>query len=151
MVTSEDVSFAKVEDLVQLAAFAYNTYKEVDLDVSPPDFDVINATVLDCIINHVPLVIRNPHNPALLDACLLMNYSSSWWSSETVLHQLFFYVKPGARNGENITALLDAAKEYGTMNNLAVVQDIVGRDFARKTNLLKRKGYKQIGASLIFK
>lgn len=144
------VSQAKVEDIAQIVTFAYSTYKDVELTASKVDFEKVADSITKAVVRGVPFVIRNPENDDEILACLLLGVTSSWWSNEKLLEQLFFYVKPEIRGSKAFALLLDSAKEYGIMNDLPVIQGIVGKDAQRKGNVLLRRGYESIGHTYMF-
>ena len=148
--TTNDIKFAKPEDIPQIVSFAYNTHKDVELnDLAEPSLAKITTTITDAVVQGVVLVKRNEKDPKHIDGVMALKYVSPWWSEEVLLKQLFFYVKPEARGSKVFDNLLQGASEYGIINQLPLGQEIVGVKHAAKGALLKRKGYKKIGESYI--
>lgn len=143
------VTVARPEDIPQLVAFLFATYKDVKLKLAKVNFNKATIAITDLVMNEVVLVRRNKDDDKVLDGAICFKKATAWWSSEVSLQQQFFYVRPELRGSQVFNSLLDAADEYAIMENLPLMQVIVGEDALRKSNVLKRKGYTQIGVEMI--
>ncbi len=80
---------------------------------------------------------------------MMFDKTSSWWSTEPLLVQKFFFIKPEFRDGKLFNALLSAAEDYARIGGLKIVQDVIGKSFDLKGRLLKRYGYTPVGVSFL--
>ena len=144
-----NVEQAQTIDIPQIAALAFTTYKEVELQLAPPEFSEVIRHITDSVLNGLAFVIRNPNSELTLDGVIVLQVNSPWWSLDENLQQLFFYVSPAVRDGKHFNALLEKALECATILQRPLVQDVVGQRHASKGAKLKRKGYTKIGESFI--
>ena len=142
------IQIAKAEDIPQIVAFAFQTYKAVELQSAKPDLAKIIFKVTNCVVEDLVFVARKPDNPEEIVGCMVCSFEEPWWSTEVFIRQLFVFVLPEYRNKGVFSSFLDYVKEYAIINNVHVVQDFVGSDYDKKTKFLKTKGYEQIGTSL---
>ena len=158
MTTKEDlvdeIKFALPEDVSQVAAFGFKTFKENNLEgygVSP-DLDKMIVNFTDWAINEAILVKRNDDDPKHIDGACAICKQTTWWSHSPVLMAALTYIKPEKRSFKLAYALLKAAQEYAIMNQLPLVVDIVGQtNVKKKIKLLKYLGFEEFGSLLVFK
>jgi L-amino acid N-acyltransferase YncA len=144
------IKFAKPEDIAQIAALAFKTYNEVELEDDAPEFDMIVLVITQAVMTGVVLVRRNEEDDNLIDGVVVLDFTHSWWSRKPLLQQKFFYVKPEFRKTSLAKQFLKAVIEYGTINRIKIIFDFVGKDFHRKAKLAQRMGFTTIGQSCIF-
>lgn len=146
-------TIATPEDIVQLVALGYMGYKENDMQVynQTPNYEKAMYAMTMAVVDDVPFVIRNKDNSKLIDGCLVLIHSETWFSTKIFLNNALFYIKPEARSLKAANTLLKAAKEYAIMNELEVVIDIIGGGrLESKKALLERNGFKPFGSLYVF-
>lgn len=148
------IDAAKTEDITQLIALGYASFKENELAecCSYPDFDKVAIGFASMVYdtNGAVFVIRN-ENPKIVDGVLALKRDCLWWSNDSLLIEGFFYIKPEVRSFKLAKALLSKAKECAIINKVPIVMDLfTQKDVDEKKKLLKYMGFKEIGSFYIF-
>ena len=147
------VTIATPEDIVQLVALGYMGYHEHKMEAynQEPNYEKAMKVMTMAVIDDVPFVLRNEKDPNLIDGCLVLIHSETWFSTKIFLNNCLFFIKPEARSLKAANALLKAAKEYAIMNELEIVMDIIGGDrLESKKALLVRNGFKPCGSLYVY-
>lgn len=150
---SNEVQFAKPEDIPQIVALGYKEFEEngfpsLGIEI---DFNKLMPFITDLVLNHVVLVKRNKENSKLIDGVVLFQISPTWFSSTPMLNSVFMYVKPEYRDIKIVRNLLNVAKEYGIMNKLSIVFGLTTKkDVEKKRKLFEHLGFEDWGSSLIW-
>lgn len=147
------IKFAKPEDVTQIVSLGYKSFDENSLAGigASPDFDKALLTLTESVVEDVVLVKRNEQDQRLIDGVLVLKHSETWWSNQTLLFSLLFFVKEEFRTTRTAVNLLKAAKEYAIINGLPIVFDIFAqKDVQKKKKLLKILGFKECGTLFIF-
>lgn len=153
--TEITIKSAQPEDIPQLVSLGYKSFEENELIqfCAKPDFNTVLVGFTDMVIDTgMVFTLRNKENPNVIDGVLALKQDSLWWSTEPLLIEAFFYVKPEVRSFKMAKTLLSNAKEYAIMNKIPIVMDLfTQKDVEEKKKLLKYMGFKECGSFYIFK
>lgn len=152
--TQELIQFAKPEDINQIIAYNYSSYKENGLEEygMPTSFDLIALTTTNCVLNDVTLVKRNEDNDDLIEGVIMCKTDGVWWSDRKALFTPLFFINPKYRSYKTAMSLLKAAQEYAIMMDMPLVIDLIGtKDVEKKKILFKRAGFSELGSLYVFK
>lgn len=150
---TNEIKLARPEDIPQIVAFGYKSFKENSLEDfgASPDFDKTTLFITELVMSGAVLTLRSTLHDAILDGVFVIKYDKAWWSIDPVLRSILLYIKEDKRTYQNAVKLLKAGQEYAIMEGMPLVVDLISKvDTQRKKKLIERQGFEELGSFLVF-
>lgn len=135
---------ATIEDLNQCVELALKIPEENDLDFFPkPDKTKVNQVLSELINNNTLIVYENNETIVGIFGVIIDTF---WWTSEEMMTDVIFYIKPEFRSYNAYKRLLSAGEAFAKINKLPLaLLFFTTKDTKRKFEMIKRRGYKPVG------
>lgn len=110
------------DELPEVMAFLLRAPTELPgfaLATCPVNIDKVARAILTCFLNEQIFVYRNKLNKII--GAILLHESSVWWTDETLISDLTFFVDKTVQDTSIAEALLLATLQYGKMKKKRVI------------------------------
>lgn len=139
------IKAANLEDVPTIVACCYKSYSEIGSELPKPNTNKAIQFMSELVSDGLVFLARKIDTNEIIGH-LAMTPFSFWWTNETILHSVDFYVKPEYRKLKVAKELLRSAEEYASNIGTKVFLDIYTTDkLEEKEIFLRREGYNKVG------
>jgi hypothetical protein len=139
-----ETRLATKDDLDACVELVHQIPLENDWEYFPPTSDSKVRAQLEKLIENKTLLVYD--NNGVIVGVLGLVIDSFWWTDETTMLDVVFYIKKEFRSFNAFNRMLSVAEEFAKINGLPLsLLFFTTKDVERKFKMLKKRGYESIG------
>lgn len=146
----KNITSAKLDDIPEIVALAYKSFKETGKDMPKPQFRKVIDTLTNCVIEGIIFVDKDSKT-GLIKGFIALTPYAVWWSEETIIETVLFYIQPEYRKGKTLLKLIKAAKQYSdTLGVPFRLEHFNMLDLDKKITTTKKLGFTEVSAGFLY-
>lgn len=138
------IRVATMDDLPACIRLAMKIPEENDMDYFPKPDVMKVAETLEELINKQTLILYD--NNGVICGLFGVRLDTFWWTSEPMLVDILFYIKPEFRSFSAYKRMLRVAEDFAKINNVPLaLLFFTTKDSDKKHQMVLRRGFKTVG------